>query len=199
MTREKISVFPDVRALIFDCDGTLADTMPFHIQAWHDVFVEIGEVPHQEFLDPLKGLPEERIVALYNQRYGKTLDVLRVVEDKQRRFRKSLPRVRPIRPVVEVARRHAGRLPMAVVSGGTRDNVLLTLEIIGVAPLFPVVLTADDEFPPKPAPDLFLEAARRLRISPGECQVFEDGDLGLEAARSAGMIAFDVRPVLGSG
>ena len=86
---------------------------------------------------------------------------------------------------------------MAVVSGSNRANVERTLEAIGLRELFPVVLTADDGLPPKPAPDLFLEAARRLGVDPRDCQVFEDADAGLDAARRAGMLATDVRSVLG--
>jgi len=93
-------------------------------------------------------------------------------------------------------RRHHGKLPMAVVSGGRRDNVLLTLESLGLRRFFAVILTADDPIPPKPAPDLFLEAARRLEAAPGLCLVFEDGDMGLEAARLAGMRVTDVRRFL---
>ena len=98
--------------------------------------------------------------------------------------------------MADLARRYAGVLPMAVASGGKAANVRRTLEATGLAGLFPVVLTADDDLAPKPAPDLFLAAARLLGVEPHYCQVFEDGDPGLEAARTAGMIATDIRPIL---
>lgn len=196
MTGKRILIFPGVQGLIFDCDGTLADSMPHHIQAWQEAFAELGESVSQDFLEPLKGMPDIKIVDLFNSRFGRDLDARHLLAEKHRRFRKSIPRIQPIEPVFDLARRSYGRLPMAVASGGIRDNVLRTLETIGAAALFPVVLTADDGCPPKPEPDLFLEAARRMRIPPGNCQVFEDADLGLEAARSAGMFAFDVRPCL---
>ena len=85
---------------------------------------------------------------------------------------------------------------MAVASGGTRRNVLLTLEVIGLKDYFVAVITCDDKLESKPAPDIFIEAARRMKVEPPYCQVFEDGDVGLRAARVAGMIATDIRPYL---
>jgi HAD superfamily hydrolase (TIGR01509 family) len=82
---------------------------------------------------------------------------------------------------------------MAVASGGTRKNVTLELEAIQLKDFFEVILSADDDIRPKPAPDIFLEAARRLGVEPRYCQVFEDGDLGLEAAKAADMLPTDVR------
>ena len=82
---------------------------------------------------------------------------------------------------------------MAVASGGTRENVMLTLRSIGLESCFAAVLTSDDDVAPKPDPEIFIEAARRMKVAPGACQVFEDGDAGLEAARKAGMFMTDVR------
>jgi len=95
--------------------------------------------------------------------------------------------------VVEVVRKYHGALPMAVASGGTRRNIGLQLETLQLKKYFEVILSADDDIKPKPAPDIFLEAARRLGVEPEHCQVFEDGDLGLDAARTAGMLATDIR------
>ncbi len=105
-----------------------------------------------------------------------------------------LPDVLPIEPVVQLARAYHGRLPMAVASGGTRPMVTKTLAAIGLLDLFDAVVTAEDVTHGKPAPDIFLEAARRLGVPPGRCVGFEDGDLGLQSVRAAGMVAIDVRP-----
>ena len=142
------------------------------------------------------GIPSVRIVSLYNAAYGEKLDPQRFSAEKDRRSHEGLAHVGPIVPVVDVVRRYHGRLPMAVASGGIRMNVELALEAIGLQGHFDTILTADDDVPPKPSPEIFLEAARRLRIDPAYCQVFEDGDVGLEAARKAGMIATDIRPYL---
>lgn len=189
-----VIVVPDgVRGLIFDCDGTLADTLPLHYAAWEETFAERGLPCPMEFLIQHNGKPTHLIVALYNAAFDLTIDVERFTADKERRTYALLERAKPIAPVAMVVRRHAGRLPMAVVSGSNRANVERVLRAIDMHELFAAVLTADDGLPPKPAPALFLEAARRLGVEPHACQVFEDADSGLEAARRAGMLAIDVR------
>ena len=186
-----------VRGLIFDCDGTLADTLPAHHAAWEETFAALGLECPLEFLIRHNGKPTALIVALYNVEFGRHIDVERFTADKERRTLTRLRQARPMEPVAALARRYQGRIPMAVVSGSNRANVEQTLRAIGVRELFLVVLTADDGLPPKPEPDLFLEAARRIGVEPHSCQVFEDADAGLEAARRAGMLATDVRPVVG--
>ena len=189
-----VIVVPDgVRGLIFDCDGTLADTLPLHYAAWEETFAEQGLPCPMEFLIQHNGKPTYLIVALYNAAFDLSIDVERFTADKERRTYALLERAKPIAPVAMVVRRHAGRLPMAVVSGSNRANVERVLRAIDMHELFAAVLTADDGLPPKPAPALFLEAARRLGVEPHACQVFEDADSGLEAARRAGMLATDVR------
>ena len=189
-----LAVSNGARGLIFDCDGTLVDTLPLHYAAWKATFAELGLPCPLDFLIEHNGKPTDQIVGLYNARFGQRIDVGRFAADKERRTHALLGQARPLEPVAALARRHHGRLPMAVVSGSNRPNVELALRAAGLTALFSVVLTADDGLPPKPAPDLFLEAARRLRVEPRACQVFEDADSGLEAARLAGMLATDVRP-----
>jgi HAD superfamily hydrolase (TIGR01509 family) len=185
-----------VRGLIFDCDGTLADTMPYHIEGWRHAFAGTGVTVPEEWLDSLKGTPEKRVVMLANERFGLALDPAATVAAKHRVYRRLLEGVRPIEPVVAVVRAHQGLLPMAIASGGTREHVHIILERLGLAEAFAVMLTADDDIEHKPSPQIFLEAARRLGVEPTACQVFEDGDIGLEAARRAGMTATDVRPYI---
>mgnify|MGYP003541764777 FL=1 len=191
-----LSVPTTVRGLIFDCDGTLADTLPLHYAAWEETFATLGLHCSLEFLLRHNGKPTDVIVALYNAEFSRQIDIHQFTVDKERRTYARLGRARPLESVATLARCYHGRLPMAVVSGSNRANVERTLEAIGLRELFPVVLTADDGFLPKPAPDLFLEAARRLGVDPRDCQVFEDADAGLDAARCAGMLATDVRSVL---
>jgi HAD superfamily hydrolase (TIGR01509 family) len=192
-----LDVPPWIQGLIFDCDGTLADTMALHYAAWEDAFAALNLRCPLEFLIRHNGMPTDQIVRRYNAEFGQQVAVAAFVADKDRRSQARMDQARPLEPVATLARDYHGRLPMAVVSGGTRANVERTLQAIGLRELFPVVLTADDGLPPKPAPDLFLEAARRLGVEPRYCQVFEDADAGLEAARRAGMLTTDVRPVVG--
>jgi len=194
--RPRIEVAAHVRGLVFDCDGTLVDSMPLHMEAWEHALRRHGGTFDLEFLMAKAGMSEEGIVALHNAHYGQDLDAGRVVAAKHAHFRRHLRALAPIPAVAEVAHRHAGVLPMAVVSGSTREIVLRELEAVGLAGLFHALVTADDPYAPKPAPDGFLAAARLLAVPPALCQAFEDGELGLRAATAAGMLATDVRPFL---
>jgi beta-phosphoglucomutase-like phosphatase (HAD superfamily) len=193
-----IKVDPEAKGLIFDCDGTLADTVPLHLAAWKEAMQAHGVEYSHEFMMEQMGVPTRDIVRIINRRFGHDLDPETFGVDKERRFKKMIPQIRPIEPVLELARAHAGRLPMAVASGGGADNVLPTLKAIGMEGFFPVIITADDPVKPKPAPDIFLEAARRMGVEPRYCQVFEDGSAGLEAAGRAGMIVTNVLSYLES-
>lgn len=192
----RIEVAPHVKALVFDCDGTLVDSMPLHMESWEHALRRHGGTFDLEFLMARAGMSEEGIVALHNARHGQGLDAVQVLAAKHDHFRRHLTALAPIRAVAEVARRHAGVLPMAVVSGSTREIVTRELEVVGLGGLFAAIVTADDPFAPKPAPDGFLAAARLLAVPPPLCQAFEDGDLGLRAAAAAGMLVTDVRPFL---
>jgi HAD superfamily hydrolase (TIGR01509 family) len=185
---------PDfIRGLIFDCDGTLVDSMPLHMRAWEHTIKANGGCWDPAFFSSQRGMPERDIVLLYNSKFGVQFDPKEIVRVKHDFFHSHASDFQPIPHVVEIVHTYKNILPMAVASGGTRENVLLELEAIRLKNCFSVILTADDKIKPKPSPDLFLEAARRLGIAPELCQVFEDGDLGIEAARDAGMLPTDVR------
>ncbi|MGA7160930.1 MAG: HAD-IA family hydrolase [Bacteroidota bacterium] len=182
-----------IKGLIFDCDGTLVDSMPVHMMAWeHSVKSQGGAWDFQYFFSK-KGMPDKEIIEAYNAKFGASLDLPRTMHLKDEYFRTRRDQLKPIPPVVEIVHRYRTLLPMAVASGSTKANVDLQLDTLGIKNCFNVILTADDGIAPKPSPDIFLKAASRLGIAPGLCQVFEDGDLGLEAARRAGMYATDVR------
>ena len=185
------------RGLVFDCDGTLADTMPIHLHLWDILLREQGLIVPESFIEDHAGKPTEVIAQLINEQYNASIDPVTFFEEKERRFQEEwLEKVGPIEPVVATARHYRGELPMAVVSGGCRKNVTLSLEAIGILDWFPVILTADDPIPHKPAPDLFLIAAEKIGIPPEACHAFEDADAGIEAARRAGMTVTDVREVM---
>ncbi len=185
-----------IRGLIFDCDGTLVDSMPLHMEAWEESLKRHGGTYDHDFFFSRKGMGEEEIVAQYNARFRRCLDMREVVAEKHSYFRRHMSSLKPIPVVADLARRHQGILPMAVASGGLGEIVRSELEVIGILNLFRVILTADDAIKQKPAPDMFLAAARALAVPPSSCQVFEDGDLGLQAAAEAGMLATDVRPFI---
>lgn len=185
-----------INGLIFDCDGTLADSMPLHMEAWQEALRLHGGKYDYEFFSSKKGMKETEIVALYNEQFHSALSITDVVAEKHRYFLRHIHKVKPLKSVVSIVRRHSGVMPMAVVSGSVREIVTGELRVLGIENLFKVILTGDDPFKQKPAPDMFTEAARILGVPPSQCQVFEDADLGLLAAVNAGMVATDVRPYL---
>jgi beta-phosphoglucomutase family hydrolase len=181
--------------LIFDCDGTLADTMPIHFRAWQQMLGQHGITFTERRFYELGGMPTSRIIRLLSQESGVPVpDVDALVHVKEQAFLQFLHEVQPVQEVTSVAEAHRGRLPMAVASGGYRDVVRQTLDAIGVRSWFETVVTAEDTEHHKPAPDVFLEAARRLQVPANQCVVFEDTDIGLEAARRANMTPVDIRP-----
>ena len=171
--------------------------MPIHFKAWCDTFADYGIRCPEAFLHTVKGMPAVKIVERFNQLHGQRIDPVVFARQKNHCAREMLHQSQPIEPVTAIVRRYRDRLPMAVASGGTRENVMLTLQSIGLESCFAAVLTSDDDVAPKPDPEIFVEAARRMKVAPEACQVFEDGDAGLEAARRAGMFATDVRDFLG--
>ncbi len=185
-----------IKGLIFDCDGTLVDSMPLHMKAWEHAITETGAMGDYNFIFSKKGMPGENIVELYNQQFDLKLHPLKIACAKQEYFRNHRKDFLPIRPIVDIVLHYKEKLPMAVASGSSRENVDIQLEALGIRTLFKAIVTADDDIKPKPAPDIFLEAAKQIGVSPPYCQVFEDGDLGLEAAKKAGMVATDVRSFL---
>ena len=181
------------RALIFDCDGTLADTMPNHFKAWAASLQSFGADLTEENFYRMGGWPNTAIIDDLNREFGYGLDQDQTQEDKERRYLEMLHTVTEIKAVADIARAHHGQVPMAVASSGNGHVVHQTLTSTGLIALFDVIVTADDVTHGKPAPDLFLLAAERLGMAPADCIVYEDGDPGLEAARRAEMRAVDIR------
>ncbi len=183
----------DADGLIFDFDGTLADTMPIHYQAWRETLAEHGiDYPRDVFYS-LGGTPTVKIVAILSERYNTPMDPAEVASRKEQAYLRRAEHIGLIEPVVAIARAHRGTLPLAVATGSRRAIIEHALDKIGLADWFDAVVTADDVTGHKPEPDTFLEAARRIGVEPKRCIAYEDTDLGLEAVRRAGMTAIDVR------
>ena len=192
---EPFAIPPHVRGLVFDCDGTIADTMPLHYQAWVAALHEHdAEFPEAMFYE-MAGIPTVRIIEILNERHGYEIPVQEAADYKESLYVALVDRVMPIEPVVRLVKAYAGRLPMAVATGGTRAICSKTLQSLHLLEHFQAIVTADDVEHGKPAPDIFLEAARRLGVAPGDCYAFEDAELGLQSARAAGMVAVDIRPM----
>lgn len=186
---------PGIKGLIFDLDGTLADTMPLHFQGWQAACKKFGAEIDNAFLRKYTGSPgwmiADEIIKKCNLNGSVTTD--QIISEKLMLFYRDQHSVKPIEPVVAIARKYHGKLPMAVGTGGHREAVERTLEVTGLRKYFDIVVTANDVNHFKPHPETFLKCAELMRVEPGDIEVFEDGELGLEAAVRAGMVATDVR------
>lgn len=179
----------DFAGYIFDLDGTLVDTMPLHYRAWDIAMRRAGLACRldEDLFYSLGGVPTRRVAELIAGHYGLSIDSLAVFHHKESLFRDLQADAKLIEPVVAFARRVAQAHPVSIASGGPRDIVRRMLELAGLAPLFKVVVSADDVAHGKPAPDAFLRAAELMGVPPGRCLVFEDAEPGMRAAEAAGM------------
>jgi beta-phosphoglucomutase family hydrolase len=187
-----------IKGLIFDCDGTLADTMPLHWQAWQVITQRHNLHFPQDRFYAYGGVPSRDILKLLAQEQGRSLDHIAVAHEKEETYLQTLSQVEPVHAVVEIAKENFGKIPMAVASGGTQKIIVQVLEHLKIRNLFDAVVTSEMVTNQKPAPDIFLEAARLIGVEPKFCRGYEDTDLGMQAIRSAGMDAVDVREMLKS-
>ncbi len=186
---------PGIKGLIFDLDGTLADTMPYHFKGWKTASQKFGANIDTDFLRKHTGTPgwiiADEIIKKNNLNGSVSTD--QILNEKLIEFYKYQPLVKPIVPVVEIVKKYFGILPMAVGTGGHREAVERTLSITGLRKYFDIIITANDVENFKPHPETFLKCAEQMKVKPELIEVFEDGDLGIEAALNAGMTVTDVR------
>ena len=186
---------PGVKGLIFDLDGTLADTMLYHFEAWENACKKYGAGIDIVILQKHVGSSSleiaYEILKVYNLNGIVSADQL--LNDKVSEFLKFQLLVKPIEPVKDIVRRYHGILPMSVGTGGHREIVKIIMEVTGLRNYFDIIITANDISNFKPDPETFLKCAELMKIPPSHIEVFEDTEFGLEAARNAGMIATDVR------
>lgn len=194
-----LQVNPKARALIFDLDGTLSDSLPVHMATWNKLGSSIGFIFEERLVYEMTGMPTIAFAERIIEENGLRLSPGELVRLKQEAFWEAVHLVKPVELVVEIVKDHHGLLPMAVGTGASRRSATLQLNELELTPYFDYIITADDVTRHKPHPDTFLECARLMKVNPSDCQVFEDGILGMEAARSAGMMITDVRPYINYG
>ncbi|TPV96550.1 MAG: HAD-IA family hydrolase [Myxococcales bacterium FL481] len=183
-------------ALVFDCDGTLVDSMPAHYRAWCEALAPVGLTLEERRFYALGGVSTRAIVELLAREQGVSIDVDAIARARDEAFFRSSAPVTAVAPVVEIARAHRGVLPMGIATGGVRRQAETGLRAIGVLSWFSAMASADDDVRPKPAPDVFELAAARLGVDPRRCRAYEDTDVGLAAAQAAGMDVVDIRRLL---
>ncbi|MFO7780214.1 MAG: beta-phosphoglucomutase family hydrolase [Spirochaetia bacterium] len=187
-----LEIDPRARALIFDVDGTLADTMHHHFEAWREVIRRYGVELTEELLVELAGQPSPAVARVIAERYGLELDPQRIAAEKEDAYIHHVDSIEPIEPVAVLAREAHGHLPMGLATGERRAIAERVVRATGLTELFETFVTADDVTHHKPHPETFLRCAELLGVEPAYCQVFEDSVSGMEAGRSAGMIVTDV-------
>ncbi len=179
--------------LIFDCDGTLIDSMPAHYRAWLAALGAYGLTFDEDRFYRLGGWPTLEVARLVATESPLPVPCEQLAAEKEALFLEHLDHLRPIEPVVAIVREYRGRKPMAVATGAIRAICERMLRQIGLWESFGAIVAADDVAHHKPAPDTYLLAARRLNVAPERCVAYEDTDPGVASARTAGMTVVDVR------
>ena len=179
-------------AYLFDCDGTIADSMPLHYVAWSKALSERNCEFSEELFYAWGGMPVADIISTLNARHGLNMPNQQVATRKEQLYYEILPQLKAVPEVLEHIEARHGQIPLAVVSGSTRDSVTASLETLKILDRFDTLVCAGDYRKSKPDPEPFLIAAERLRIAPADCLVFEDTDMGIQAATAAGMASVKI-------
>jgi beta-phosphoglucomutase family hydrolase len=190
--KKELTKDPRAKGLIFDIDGTICDTMPVHFIAWRETAKEYGIDFTPEHFVEVTGVPALQTSQYLKAKFNVDFDVFEFTRRKEERYEENMHKAKPIGPVIKVIMDNKGRIPMACGTGGSQHLAWKTLEIAGVKDCFKYIVAAEDVVNHKPFPDTFLKAAELIGVKPSECQVFEDGQLGIQAADSAGMMSVDV-------
>lgn len=191
-----INLHHNYDGLIFDMDGTLADTMPTHFVAWSRSMAAHGIEFSEERFYALGGVPALVIIEMLAREQGKTIDAQTVAEAKEALFLDLLQDVQPILPVKAIAEFHREHIPMAVATGSLSWVAERILQQLEIRDWFGAVVGAEDVANPKPAPDTYLRAAELIGVDPQRCHAFEDTELGIQAARNAGMRVVDIHSLV---
>jgi beta-phosphoglucomutase family hydrolase len=182
------------QAYLFDCDGTIADSMPLHYLAWKKALGEWNCEFDEQLFYAWGGMPVAEIISTLNSKHGLTMPVEAVAHRKEALYYELLPQLKAVPEVLEHIEAEHGRVPFAVVSGSTRESVTASLVSLNLLDRFDALVCAGEYAKSKPDPEAFLLAAARLGVAPEACLVFEDTEMGIQAAQAAGMASVKVPP-----
>jgi HAD superfamily hydrolase (TIGR01509 family) len=186
MTRLPLPPGP-FKAYLFDCDGTIADSMPVHYRSWQEALAEWQCTFSEDTFYAWAGMPIPEVIERLAREQGLELPVDAIATRKEALYQAHLGTLAAVPEVLAHIEAQRGRLPLAVVSGSVRESVEATLGALGLRAAFDTLVCAGDYTRSKPDPEPFLVAADRLGVAPRECLVFEDAQLGVDAAVAAGM------------
>jgi len=192
MIKKELQINPKAKGLIFDLDGTLADSMPIHFISWKKAAAQYGINFTPELFAQLAGIPLYPTIEKLNKMFGTTIDPKIMGDIKEAEFEKNMHLTPEIKMVTDLVRNNYGKIPMAIGTGGSRRLALKTLEVIGLDGYFDILVSSEDVNHFKPHPETFLKCAELMGVEPADCEVFEDGILGIQAAQAAGMMVVDV-------
>jgi beta-phosphoglucomutase len=182
----------DIRGVIFDLDGVLADSEGIHILAWEEIAREYRLPEDRLPLHDWIGYPDTEIVKDVVREHGLSITPENLLEHKRRIFRRLIAeQLKPIPGSVE-ALSELNTLPLGLATSSSRSEAELMLRILGIADRFQTVVTSDEVKHSKPEPDSYLLAAERLGILPEHCVAIEDSSAGVQSARAAGMIVLAI-------
>jgi len=184
----------EFKAYLFDCDGTIVDSMPLHYQAWKKALSEWNCEFSEELFYKWGGMPVAEVIATLNRERGLQMPVEEVEHRKETLYYEFLPQLKAIPEVLEHIEAQRGKIPFAVVSGSTRESVIASLTVVKLFDLFDMLVCAGEYQKSKPDPEAFLMAAASLGLSPEVCLVFEDTEMDIQAATAAGMTSVKVPP-----
>lgn len=193
MSDMNLEISDNIKGLIFDLDGTLIHSMPLHYEAWREVFDEIGFDFNREIFFKTAGMPTEKIFDLIKSEFNLDFDVERLTTQKEAAYVKRMDELKVIDEVAELVYQNYGKRAMSVGTGSQRTNAQNSLNSVGLDKYFTILVAKDDVQQHKPHPETFLKCAELMDVDPKNCHVFEDGDLGIQAARSCGMHVTDIR------